>query len=397
MRTVLWLAVILAALATVVHLIGDVGGGSTSGGASLYRTHGDGARAFADALSRVGHRVEAWRRPFARLDTESRGNLMFVLAPPRATGPDEAEVGALLQWVRSGNTVVWLVSEERRLSSGIGWLLRELGVDRRTTRRAYDEASPRIAVGEPTRFADGVAELATPGRQRLGFEAGGLRWVTDRGEVVVGSFRLDAGHVVLGAEVDLATNRGVGEADNFALWLNAIDLLRGPEGKVFFDEYHQGYRDGERVGGWLEAESWPYLGAHLGFLALLYLLSKRRLGPQRRVVNERRRRPAELIESLASLYARSRQRTHAWDQIHARITRRLQEGLGRSISAPAAEVAQLLVPGGGPRYDEAARALETLRRRNDVPDDADVIAAARAAARLERALADRHAQGERRG
>ncbi|MEQ8768825.1 MAG: DUF4350 domain-containing protein [Planctomycetota bacterium] len=394
MRRAIWIAIVLGSMVLAARYLGE-GGGEEMGGASSYLGHRGGARALAETLQEMNIPVEAWRRRMSALDLERTGDVLFVLAPSSDLGPDEIEVVGLTQWVRAGNTVVWLLSSDRRLSRGTRALLSDLSV-RRTAK--VEHAETELPVTVPIRYVDGVHSLRLPGRQSLSLDAGGLAWIGSAPEsVAIAGFEMGKGLIVLGAEVDLATNAGLTQGDNLALLLNVIQLRLGPESRVWFDEYHHGFRDSDRLDTWHDSPPWLWLAAHLVILFGLYVVTRRRIGPRRGAPDASRRAPAELAESLAELYRRARQRRAALERTRDRVYGRLHQRLGADPRRGDAEVAQRLAPEGGRRYDVAAQALETLRRSNDDPDDADVVAAGRAAARLERLMSRSWTEADSRG
>jgi hypothetical protein len=266
-RFVAWLVVVglLGAFAAVV--VGALRGRAAAGLGmppySVYSEASDGLGEAAQLLRQLGWEPVALTRP-AQPD-QHRG-LLVLLEPERSAGfgeeggLSEVDAGNLLRWVGEGNTLLFASRKNTALHQALGLTVTEGA-------RAEGDAWTAVDLGAAGGYTEGIERLDVAGTATL--QGGGLPlwYVQDRpGAVLV---RRGRGRVVVLAGPSLLSRRGLvrsdGEPrDDNAVFLYNVAALDARGGKVYFDEYHHGFRAASGF--------WGYLAYHGQRWALLPLL-----------------------------------------------------------------------------------------------------------------------------
>jgi hypothetical protein len=257
------------------------------------------------------------------------GNLL-ILSLPASSGYSNAEVVALDNWIRSGNTLLVLAAlQDRPRWAPVPFLMNQ-DLQLLTGLDAVRRNDPRLAPGakdpspypaeaddplrEPQRlqlvpnrthryfdqvtaasaFSDYKPRTSTLAVPRDGF-ALALAHAAASGDPAFWLRTDGAGTILVSGFATLFTNRALGTADNARLLANIVAATLGPKGVVLFDDQHQGltaaydpvkfYRD-------------PRLYQTLGVLAATWLLwvlggTRLKLVPARRVAP----RESELVRT----------------------------------------------------------------------------------------------------
>lgn len=237
------------------------------------------------------------------------GNLLLLTMPQRLA-TRAAELNALEQWVRRGNTLLMVTALEdepgwaittsdplmmQRLERITGLRLKE----RRDTKAALRALSSGKIDMRPLGDFPLLANVrhlttltyfsrswrATPVDGRLPLE---LASRDDNGDPVLWLERRGAGQIILCATASLFSNAGLLKDDNALLLANIIAWSRGPGGAVVFDDAHQG------LTAFYDAKAFfadPRLHATLGWIVLLWLAFV--LGPQPLRVRRREWQPVD--------------------------------------------------------------------------------------------------------
>jgi hypothetical protein len=344
-----------------------------------------GARGWAEALERLGVRVERFRRPTAALDTLPRARTLLAFV-----GPSRGLTS------REGQAVAALRSDLLLAGPGAGAAFRCLGYDVRARwRDSLVLMAPRDAAGRPFPRAraelirrasdvavdssdteDGAAVTCTaPSANRVDTL---LR--TPGGRIVALRETLDDGRTVtLVADDRLFANRTLREtgAGPFALGLVVPRYDR-----VVVDEYHHGFDVSRSLAGaatdWMLGSPWGWGILQLGAVGVLALLAAGvRFGPIRAGIERRRRSPLEHVRALATALAAAR----GHDVATGLIVQGLRRRLSRAGRIPRGEIGPWLDGLGSavrtPRGRAALDTLTTITRRpataGDVRDAADAV------------------------
>jgi hypothetical protein len=374
---------LLVALGVGVAALGNQRAGTTDDDPrrSTYLAGPSGAQGFAEALARLGTRVERHRHPTEGLDTvaSKRGRtLVAVLGPSLPLGPDEARflAGAPFDVLLAG--------------SGAQRALRCLG----------------------------YAVLGRRGRSETAFASGGSQGVTVRAElvhhlarsvvdsseladgrlvtcVVPAASRVDtllrtaSGHAVavrlslandrtatLVADDRIFSNRELRESEAGPL---ALSWVVPRYDRIVIDEYHHGYEaSGSLVGAtlqWSFHSPWGWMAWQLAVVGLIALLAAGvRFGPIRSSVQRRRRSPLEHVRALATALAAARGHDVAVGLMVQGLRRRLSRS-GRPVRTDLTAWLENLTP--AIRTNRGREALVTLTAlTRGQPDSAGVLQAA---------------------
>lgn len=345
-----------------------------------------GARGTALVLEALGTRVVALRRPYGEATPLPAGARVLLLAPEsQVVGPAAARLAAL----RTRAPLVLVGPTLGPVMRCLGWRVRRVRGDSAAilpgTLAAGQRPAPHgawrleahdsttiVLPGNPTDESDARCRVPSPaGTDTL------LR-LADGHPVAVRLHFAAAPSVTLVAEPELFRNRTVRgtAAAGYVPQLVAADTATGP---LLVDETLHGFGEGRGLVS--TAAAWA-IGSGTG-LALVHLLlvaaaalvvRGRRLGPSRELAEPSRRSTAEHVRALATALAAARGRRTAVLLLVRGLRRRLGDtGRGRDDAAWLAHAAQ------SARTPAAASAFATLAALQAAPDDAAVLAAARAA------------------
>ncbi|HEX6616100.1 MAG TPA: DUF4350 domain-containing protein [Gemmatimonadales bacterium] len=336
-----------------------------------------GARAYTDALSRLGVRVERWRRPLAMLDgAADSADVLAVLGPSLHL---DAREGAALA-ARSGDL---LLAGPGALAAFqcLGWdvyargaeslriVLPEGGAQRAFPRASavlLRRASPVMVDSSGRGDGDPVrCEAPSP------IAVDTLLRTTPGLPVVVRLVLATGRTITLVADDRLFENRALREtgAGPFALGL-VVPRYR----RLVVDEYHHGFDASRTLAGatieWTLRSPWGWGVLQLAVVGVLALLAAGvRFGPVRPGIPRRRRSPLEHVRALATALAAAR----GHDVAVGLLVQGLRRRLAPAGTAPRGEAGAWL-DGLAPavRTERGRVALATLTaitRRAAGPDD----------------------------
>jgi hypothetical protein len=194
------------------------------------------------------------------------------------------------------------------------------------------------------------------------------------------------GTITLVADAGWFTNRVWRSTDVPLVALPLLTPRRERQGRVAWDEYHQGF--GDRGGSSLPGRTWEWLRTspagwailQIIAVALLWLtMTAVRFGPARAVIERRRRSPLEHLEALGAGLESAADADTAVQRLALGLRRRLSRAghLGNGDVKPWLEGLELAMR--GPNGRAAVRRLHsllTVRERGSEP--ARVLAAAQA-------------------
>ena len=353
---------------------------------STYLSGPSGSRGFAEALERLGVRVERLSRPTVEADSFARaGTVVAVLGP---TQPLDAREGVALGAARAD-----LLLAGVRAAAAVrcfGYDVLPGGRDSlRVVPAPGGEPFPRVAAvlharSSPVAVDSTGAEDDTPVTctAPVTLEVDTLLR-TARGRPVALRLLLQGGRqVTLVADDRLFSNRALRTtgAGPFAL-----GLVVGRYDHLVADEYHHGFDASTTLTGatrdWLLRSPWGWALLQLAAVGTVALLAAGvRFGPSRPAIERRRRSPLEHVRALATALAAARGHDVAVGLLVQGLRRRLSgagrpargeaaawlEGLAPAVRTPrgAAALATLAeITGGGASAEDvrrAAHAVETL-------------------------------------
>jgi hypothetical protein len=326
-----------------------------------------GARGYAEALERLGVRVERSRQRTRRVGllTPERGTLLAVLDPDRWLTRDDA--AALAAYRRRGGDVLLAGEGARQAMQCYGYSPDAL-------RRGDSVTAPARGPADGARGPMRVSAVLIPwswgadttrsaAEQALGAGCAPIRPIgvdtlaaaDDRRPVALRLTFDVGGAALLVSDGGLFANRTLRDtpAGEFAL-----GLVVGRYRTVRFDEAAHGFGAGgslrRALGGWVRSSPWGWVLVQLAAAGVLALLvSGIRFGPPRAAIVRRRRSPLEHVRALATALAAARG--------HALAVRLLVQGLRRRLAGPGAPP----IPRGDPRpwLDAIASELTTPRGR----------------------------------
>ena len=203
---------------------------------STFSAKGEGSKALAMLFEEMNFDVRRRRIPFNRYDNQTKDTTLFVVSPG-TFGNEEA----LLEWVRSGNTLVVVDGGGSVLAS----LRKKLGIEREVVAGGLFEVLS--ASWEPSRPVSCLSSYPEcHGIERLAVGAYHALISSESFEAVVRSSDAELifhkyegeGRIWYIPTVELIKNDFIDRDDNLRLFYQ----LLGNHGTIWFDEFHHGYR-----------------------------------------------------------------------------------------------------------------------------------------------------------
>lgn len=359
----------------------------------------EGVRALFLLYQREGFRTEPLKAPWSELGSGD-GLLVFVEPTDSARGIDKTDITILDRWVRSGGTLLDLVSDPpvEQPFSPTNNVTGDCGA---TAGPPFPPGSTGISVpvnGESnSALLAGVVSLFVHSNQRLTLAKDAPYTILARdtsGPIVVEK-TLGKGHVILVANRYGATNAGLAQGDNAVFLVNiARRSTSAARRTVRFDEYHHGVGFAERTADkkddlWASIPlPWRLAVFHLTAVGLLLVYNgNRRFGPARVAAPATTRASTDYVNSMARLYRRAGAADIAAETLYTRFLRDLRRTLDVPNDAGIAFIARTAEQKFGP----AAAGLHELLARGEAivagqrPTETDMLNLAKQIERYRRA------------
>ena len=315
-------------IVTTVMLAPTANDAEGQGVPSTYSTANNGAQAAYLLLQQLGYHSERWEKSPTELPVDGAGNILILAGP--SDFPDKNEQGALLNFAKSGGTIIY--------AGNFPFLYLQSGGATPAALRRLNltpESFPALA---PSPFTRGVPEITLSGT---------YRWVSSDGSQVplygepdapvVVTWRLEKGRILWWTAPTPVTNAGITRPGNLAFLLNCVQSARpgaNPEDTtILWDEYFHGYRGS--LWDYFQETPVPWAIFQAAVIAIFVLLAfGRRSGPLYASVRTSRLSPLEFVDTLGDLYRRAKAGPAAvriaYNLFRTQLTRRL--ALPASIS-----------------------------------------------------------------
>lgn len=358
---------------------------------SSYNPGPTGTRAFYQLLEESGTNVARWRDSFALLKSNANQATLIVVGPfQRENWLSDGESSALQKWIADGGNALivsrypqaefgdpmlqakitaqdpnWYAAPESLVDPQADKLiaqpteltknLRELSLSTLAARMKFEppdleedeneSATPTpTPTPAPTPTAPAENAEAEAEEEQEPFLYAPVIHLGDKDGAVLADFQYGKGRLVFLSDPFVIANNGIAREGNLTLTLNLVRALTATENgtprKLFFDEYHHGYRaQSNPLITYLRGTPAPWLlvqGLLLSLL-LIYSFGKRfaRPLPLPRVD---RHSPLEFVGSMANLQQVARARDLALENIYPRFKTHLCRRLGLSSRARTDEI-----------------------------------------------------------
>ncbi len=359
---------------------------------SSYNTGPTGTRAAYQLLEESGYDVARWRENYKDLNragSQAKGASLIVIGPfPSDAQIEDEEARELQKWIANGGKLL-IISRSPNAQFQDEYLHAELPTPPPKTDKAEDKTAASVEeksdllIAQPTALTRDVRGLVlskwaarllfhppampapqekpaesddepppppdvpstiAPPTEPLGDLSTPVVHLGDSKGAVLAEFEYGAGRVMFLSDPFVIANNGVARGANLNLTLNLMDALGGTKQKIFFDEYHHGYRSqGNALMNYFRGTPVPWLFAQLLFVAVLiaYSYGKRFARPLP-MPQADRHSPLEFVSSMASLQQAAQARDLALENIYPRFKTRLCRTLGLPATAtPNAIIARL--------------------------------------------------------
>ena len=351
-RTVVLMLAALVAIGVALATADRWTRGAQSGPeSSSYTTDSNGLAAYAELLTREGHRVHQLREPLGEAELDPSATL-FVL--DAALDAEDAE--AVQRFVQAGGRLVAGGRDPEWLRMIVAdpplW-----GPSPAGEQRPLAPVSEVAGVQRAVSTGEGVWSDTGPALPVLGGEYGSLLAVSER--------------VVFLASAGVLHNRVLDEADNAALGL----AIAGPAGDVLFAEEPHGFGVGQGFSAIPTGVRWAMFG--LALAAVVWMAGRaRNLGPpedaDRQLAPPRRL----YVEAIASTLSKTKRRAEAVAPLQRAARQRVARIMGLAADADPGAVQAAAIKLGLTEREAASIVTPPT-------DDGAVVEAGRAFARLE--------------
>ncbi|HMV47141.1 MAG TPA: DUF4350 domain-containing protein [Blastocatellia bacterium] len=355
---------------------------------SSYNSGPTGTRALYQLLEEFGTNVERWRDSFALLKTNAGEATLIVVGPfQRESWLSEGEAEALQKWIAEGGNVLivsrfpqaefgdsmlqakiiakdpnWYGSPESLVDPQADKLiaqptdltknLRALSISTLAARLKFEppeldgnEDPNATPTPSPTPTAT-PEEAANPDEEteQEPFLYAPVVHLGDNDGAVLADFQYGKGRLIFLTDPFVIANNGIAREGNLTLTMNLVRALTTTESgaprKIFFDEYHHGYRGRSNpLVVYLRGTPTPWLlvqGLLLSLL-LVYSFGKRFARPLP-MPHVDRHSPLEFVGSMANLQQVARARDLALENIYPRFKTQLCRRLGLSSRARTEDI-----------------------------------------------------------
>lgn len=293
--------------------------------ASTYNRKPSGLSGLYDLSQRMGLKVDRFEVSYRQL---RRLTGMLVIIAPVQSLPDY-ELKQILDWVKKGNTLVYLdqfnIDQSRQILEAL-----ELNV--RNTVKELDGADLPVAGEALSEREDPVYDLVgkvrVSARSRL---TGGTPIVADSQGAVLTRVEHGRGRVYVGATPALCSNGTLADQEFWGNFQLLENIFRTANGTIYFDERAHGYSSGTNVFYYLSRSEAAPVAAQIGLIILLMVFSEsQRFGNARSLEERRKISNLEFINGLTNAYKRARANTAVLDILFQSFRNRLSRDLGVS-------------------------------------------------------------------
>ena len=283
-----------------------------------YSAEERGTKALYLLLEELGYKPERLRTSYG-LGMRSAG-LAIVVVPEKPI--DETYTEQLLEWVRQGNTLLFVPGRSRPP------LLVSL---RLRLRQGLPRERKSIAPFQATHLTAGVGELSiqSGSRIRTARQDVVVRHFRDKAGVVALSLLEGEGTVIVLSDPYLVTNAGLSKGDNLNLLVNVLLTYAANTKTVYFDEYHHGFERRPTVLHLLKGTSlgWALVQVAVAVILLMYSRA-RRFGRPKPVFREAHRSSVEYVASLAGIYETAQAADIALSNLYEQLLRPMRRPAG---------------------------------------------------------------------
>jgi hypothetical protein len=320
----MWWLAILGGICLVAVLIGttfreavDTWLPETTPFLSTLNKKPSGYSGFYEVCEKAGLRVNRWQDSYRYLRERGVKGTLLIVGPTEAPTPPEAS--ALIDWVQSGNDLVYLddftFQSARALPDLLGLVTFETAKDK-------NKLMPLV---ESLPEAESLGPLKVSSDSRID---GGKLLCGEPGRALMVEVHSGAGRCLIGSTPGICSNERLADADsrfNFQFMYNWLSESRMP---IYFDEKCHGLTTASNALFFILRSPVGYVLLQVLIIMLVALVSlNQRFGRPVPVSTARRISNLEFIDGLATTYERARARDTAWAMIYAPFKARLCKSL----------------------------------------------------------------------
>ena len=261
---------------------------------STYNRKPSGTSGFFEIVSQTGTPCSLWLLPYRQLKGE-KGTLV-VFAPNASLKP--FEVDQILQWVKSGNKLVYFDHFSYSLARHF---LDKLNIEIADGTKLKDTTVP--ASEDLDEFSH-VKSLTVSTETRL---KGGKGLLADKSGNLITKVKYGEGEIILGTTSSIASNQRLSSKKQWGNFQFLANVCRPNSGRLMFDERCHGYSKTSNVFVFFAKNPPGFTFAQLLLMLLLALYgSFHRFGKTRQIAVFRKLSSTEFIDGLSNVYQRAK-------------------------------------------------------------------------------------------
>ncbi|HMW88735.1 MAG TPA: DUF4350 domain-containing protein [Candidatus Obscuribacter sp.] len=341
-----------------------------------------------EKISERGRKIVRWEKPYRKLKggsettrfvdasrrketlKEAHGTLLIVR-------PDEAlaefEVTEILDWVKQGNSLIYLddfrFHFSRRLLDKIG--LKVVRLDKPLEDRLSDRLPVKALLAGSNAQTnndnsddkiDAIAPLYThlSVLRLTAGEAlsGGQALVKVDGHTLITQKTWGKGKILISSAPSMLSNKLVGKTEAWGNFQFFANWLATTNGDIIFDEVSHGFKNGSNVFIYFLRGPAGYVTLQILALLIIAILSAhQRFGRIEKLKDARKIADSEYISGLANTYQRASARRAALEIIHQNLHNRLAKLLSVSPHEPGERILEVLRARNEKAWSEDFRSL----------------------------------------
>jgi hypothetical protein len=316
---------------------------------SSYNNSPKGLKALFMLIEKLGYQPKRLHNPYLRRSRQAGPGLLMLIQP--STSFSERESQKLLEWVKSGNTLLIALDEQTNIAAKLGFELVEITEGISSPASKPERRRPVARPAHLTTLNFGIDNLNVKPIAYIKRQGSGVRGqgsvkeekdLTDtqsntrhptsdfvehfkinEGAILI-SYKLGLGKVIVTCRPEVFDNLSLGNPNNLKLIANLLNYEAKGK-KIYFDEFHHGFGQQETLMDLLRSTSigWAILQFSVVVVLWAYSLSRRfsRPLPLKAKVE---RSSIEYVNAMSNIYSSAQAKAVALSILRARFERTLK-------------------------------------------------------------------------
>ncbi len=293
---------------------------------SIFNKKPSGLSGLSELLKKVGLSAHPWLLPYRNL--RSAHGMLVIIAP--STSPAEFEAEQILNWVHTGNDLIYLDHFSFKMTRR---LLEKLSLNIADSTELRDESVPVDATKAVFAHVPGLTLTSDT------MITGGQPVVSFNDKAIFSELKYGKGRILIGTAPNLCANRRLSERNNWANFQFLVNWMSTATGDIMFDERCHGFSESGNVFVVLGRSPWGavFLQVMLLLAVGVYSASKR-FGATSVALDLRKISNLEFINGLSNAYRRAKANSAIYEITGQALRNRLSKFLSISPHEPTVKI-----------------------------------------------------------